>query len=102
MHYKTITLSLLEDRPALYEALKRSRTLLSTMERYALELKESHEAWQEQLMEAKPGSEPSQIASEALERALEELQARLPTASTPRGEASPHSHGEPLIPTPSA
>lgn len=102
MHYKTIALALLEDRPALYEELRRSRTLLSSMERYATQLKERHAVWQKQLRAVKPASEASQIASEALELAIEELQAHLPSASAPSGEASPPSHGETPNPTPPA
>ena len=40
------------------------------MDAYATELKASHEAWKEQLSQARPGSDPSQIASEALELAI--------------------------------
>ena len=50
---------------------------------YARELKTSHEAWKETLSQARPGSDPSQIASEALEMALKELEDRLPSASPP-------------------
>jgi hypothetical protein len=102
MHYKTIVLAMLQDRPALHEELRRSRTLLSTMERYALELKESHAAWQKRLASVRPGSDPSQLSSEALELALEELQARIPSDSAPSGEASPFSPGETPNPTPPA
>jgi hypothetical protein len=47
------------------------------LERYASELKASHEAWKETLTQAKPGSDPIQIASEALEMAIQELETRL-------------------------
>jgi len=57
--------------------------MLPTMERYAAELKTRHEAWKECLSLAMPGSDPSQIASEALELALKELEDRLPSASRP-------------------
>jgi hypothetical protein len=50
---------------------------------YASELKTSHEAWKEQLSGARPGSESSQIASEALELALKDLEERLPSESPP-------------------
>ena len=81
MLYKTIILQFLQDRPRIYDQLISRGTLLSTMERYASELKTSHEAWKEQLRQAKPGSSPSQIASEALELALEQLESRLPLES---------------------
>ena len=57
--------------------------LLRTMEFYAKELKTSHEAWKELLSQAKPRSDQSQIASEALEIALKELEDRLPSESPP-------------------
>jgi len=39
MQYKTIILEMLEQRPRMREELRQSRKLLSTMERYATELK---------------------------------------------------------------
>ncbi len=86
MQYKTIVLELLEQRPALHEQLRRERQLLPTLEQYAKELKTSHEAWQAQLSQAKPTSDPSQIASEAMEMAIEELERRLPSDSPPDDE----------------
>ena len=83
MLYKTIVLELLQNRPKLYHQLRSQRMLLPTMERYASELKASHEAWKERLTQAKPGSDPSQIASEAMEFALQELENYLPTESPP-------------------
>jgi hypothetical protein len=83
MQYKTIVLQLLEQNPQLRDQLKRERQMLPTMERYALELKTRHEAWKERLSQAMPGSDESQIASEALEMALKELEDRLPSASRP-------------------
>ena len=81
MQYKTIILEMLEQRPRMREELRQSRKLLSTMERYATELKSSHEAWKERLREARPGSDPSQIASEAMELALKDMEDRLPSES---------------------
>jgi hypothetical protein len=86
MQFKTIVLELLKERTELHEQLRKERKLLTTMERYAKELKTSHEAWKELLSQIRPGSDPSQIASEALEIALKELEDRLPSASLP-GEA---------------
>ena len=80
MQYKTIVLELLKQRTELHEQLRLTRRLLPTMETCAKELKASHEAWKETLSQAMPGSEPSQIASEALELALNELEDRLPSA----------------------
>jgi hypothetical protein len=79
--YKTLVLELLKQRPDLHEQLRQSRTLLPTLERSAIELKTSHETWKERLAEAKPGSDPSQIASQALEMALKEVEDCLPSAS---------------------
>jgi len=85
MQYKTIVLELIQDRPELYEQLRSTKRLLPAMDAYAIELKDSHDAWKDQLNQAKPGSDPRQIAAEALELAIENLQARLPSAS-PRGQ----------------
>ncbi|HLJ95435.1 MAG TPA: hypothetical protein VKU02_19820 [Gemmataceae bacterium] len=81
MQYKTIVLKLLKERRQLHEQLCKERKLLSTMELYAKELKSSHEAWKDLLAQMRPGSDRSQVASEALEIALKELEDRLPSAS---------------------
>ena len=60
-----------------------SRRLLPTVELYARELKTSHEAWKETLDQERPGSDQSQIAFEALEMALKEMEDRLPSESLP-------------------
>jgi hypothetical protein len=67
----------------LHEQLRLTRRLLPTLETCARELKASHETWKETLAQAKPGSDQSQIASEALEMALKELEDRLPSESQP-------------------
>ncbi len=89
MQYKTMTLELLRERTELYEQLRRANQLLPTLETLARELKASHEAWKETLAQGKPESHPSQIASEALELALKELEDRLPSEPPP-------DEGEPL------
>jgi hypothetical protein len=71
MLYKTIVLHLLEDRPQMYQQLRKSRTLLATLNRLAEELKASHEA----LMNL--GNQPN----EAAELAIKELVDSLPPAS---------------------
>ena len=48
------------------------------MELQAHELKSSHEMFKGLIAKTRPGSEPSQIASEALEMALKELEDNLP------------------------
>ena len=81
MQYKTIILELIQQRPEMHEQLRQERKLLTTMEMYASELKQSHEAITHQLRQASPDSEPSQISSQAFEMALKELEDRLPSAS---------------------
>jgi hypothetical protein len=83
MLYKTIVLELLEQNPALYEQLRKDRAMLSSLEVYASELKANHEAWKERLNQARPGSDSNQIASEALEIALQELEECLRSESPP-------------------
>ena len=85
MQYKTITLHLLEQRPVLYGQLRRQRKLLAALDRYSATLKNLHESWMERLALAKPGSNESQIASEALEIALQELEDLLPPESSTGG-----------------
>jgi hypothetical protein len=86
MQYKTMVLELLQQHPEIHERLRKQRTLLPAMEFYAEELKTSHEAWKQSLSRERPGSDPSQIASEALEIALKELADCLPPVSPPDGD----------------
>jgi hypothetical protein len=86
MLYKTIILELLQDRPRTHERLRKDRMLLPAVELYAEGLKASHEAWKNLLSWTRPGSDPGQLASEALEMALQELEASLPPASPPDEE----------------
>jgi hypothetical protein len=74
MQYKTIVLEFLQEyHPLLHEQLRTSHQLLPTLNAYAQELKAKHNAWMEVLRPRRPHSDPSQIASEALELALEDL-----------------------------
>ena len=90
MLYKTMTLELLEQRPALYSHLRRQRQTLATVERVAAWLKMRHDDWTSRLAASRPNSAPNQLRSEALELALQELTDRLPAAS-----ASPKVPSEP-------
>jgi len=90
MQYKTICLQMIQERPQMYDQLLRKRTLLPTLERYAIQLRTSHQSWQDLLSQAKPGSSESQIASKALEMALKELEDSLPPAY-PQDEDEPLS-----------
>lgn len=101
MHYKTIALELIQDQPGLYEELRSTKMLLTVMEVYAIELKADHEAWKEAIARHRPGSDPSQVAAEALELAIRDLRDRLHSAS-PKDEAEPTDPGAatPSPPTP--
>ena len=83
MLYKTIVRHLLERHPQMHDQLCKERMLLPTLERLVTELKTNHEAWKALIVQAKPGRGESQIASEALEMALKELEDSLPTESPP-------------------
>jgi hypothetical protein len=77
MLYKTITLELLQQDPQTHERLRKHRMLLPMMELYSQGLKNCHEAWKVVLLRAKPDSDGTQIASEAMELALQELEEAL-------------------------
>ena len=81
MHYKTIVLELLQQYPELHRELASRKKLLPTLERYAADLKARHDGWTQTLSRERPESAPSQIASEALELALQELRDALSAAS---------------------
>jgi hypothetical protein len=87
MHYKTIVLELLQQYPELHRELASRKTLLPTLERYAADLKALHNHWTQTLSRERPESAPSQIASEALELALQELWDALPAASAPNDDS---------------
>lgn len=81
MQYKTMVHELLQQQTELHEKLRLTRRLLPAIEAYARELKASHEEWKETLTESRPGSDPIQIASEALEMAVKEMEDRLQSES---------------------
>jgi hypothetical protein len=74
MQYKKIVLELLQQQPKIYHHLLSKRMLLPTLDRHAKELKTNHDHWKDRLCRARPGSNQDQIASEALEIALWELE----------------------------
>jgi hypothetical protein len=70
MQYKTIVLGLLEAQPT-----KRSgQEMLLDLDRYAHMLRDGHKSWITTLSEKRPDSNTEQIASEALELAIADLQ----------------------------
>ena len=73
--YKTICLGLLESSP-IYEEIREKRMALATLNQLAAELKTRHEAWKVELRTTRPGSE-SQIAAEAMEIAIQEIEDHL-------------------------
>ena len=83
MQYKTIILELLRQRPQLHEQLRQSNTLLETLNAQALQLKARHLEWLAVLLEATPGSEPSQLSGAAFELALNEWEECLASDSLP-------------------
>ena len=85
MQYKTIILQYIRQRPKIHNQLKSDRTLLPTLDLWANELKSTHEACKRRLAQANPGRDPSQLASEALESALQEWMNSLPP-ETPNEE----------------
>jgi hypothetical protein len=60
--------------------------MLPVLDRLAGDLKADHEIWKISLTEARPGCDPSQITSEALEIACKDLERRLCSASLPEEE----------------
>jgi glutamine synthetase type III len=75
LYYKTMILELIQQRPETYKCLYKERQILPALHKYSKVLKAGHEAWNERLLKAKPDSDPSQLATEALEIALKELKA---------------------------
>lgn len=101
MLYKTIILELIQNRPELYEQMRQQRMLMPTVNRLAGELKARHLAWKQELQSTRPGSD-YQIASEALESAVKELEDRLSAASEEEARAFLDKAMATLRPTPPA
>lgn len=96
MLYKTIIQGLLEQNPALHERLRRERALLTALDHYSRELKRIHEAEMDRLSLARPDSGETQIASEAMELAVMEMEDRLHAESQP-DESSPFCLDEAMM-----
>lgn len=86
MLYKTIVQHLLESRSQMHEALRKERKLLTTLEAYAKELKDSHESWMGILQQEAPERTREQVSAEAFELAVSELTDRLPPESPQAGQ----------------
>jgi hypothetical protein len=78
MHYKTIMLELLQESPALHHELTQSKQLLPALNRHASALKTRHAYWMSQLRQEQPQSAQEQIASAALEIAVQEMRDAFP------------------------
>ena len=88
MQYKTIIHGLLQQQPQMHDQLRKNRQLLPALELYARELKTSHEAWMEMLLQMRPGSDKGQVAGEALELALKEMEEHLASVSSRNGNVA--------------
>jgi hypothetical protein len=87
MHYKTIVLELLRERPD----LRSEATQFQDMNRLAMVLKTNHETWMSELRQRTPGRAEEQITAEALELALDEL-----LRSSASGSSAAGGTGQPL------
>jgi hypothetical protein len=85
MQYKTIVLELIQENSGLYEELRSSKRLLPAIDAYSIELRTSHHIWMEAMALQRPGGDPSQVSSEALELAIHDLTGHLPFASPVAG-----------------
>jgi hypothetical protein len=77
MLYKTIVLELLQQVEEIYSLLLRRRTMMPTLDRYAVELKDIHQAWIDRLTRQSPAGDTTLLGSEALELAIRDVQNRL-------------------------
>lgn len=83
MPYKTIILELLQGRPELHDHLREQRMLLAVMDTCATALKSRHEALKGTLAAVKPELDLGQIASMAMEIAVQEMESRLQNVFPP-------------------
>ena len=68
-----------QEYPAFHERLRSNRMLLQAMNDYATALRSSHLTWMDELKQANPGFDESQLSSEALEMAIQALKEALPS-----------------------
>jgi hypothetical protein len=78
-------LALLQQHPETHDLLRRNGSLLSALDLWASRLKIGHAAWKERLSRERPSTDENQIASEALEIALSELEDSLTSTLPPSG-----------------
>jgi hypothetical protein len=86
MQYMTICLQMIQDHPELYDRLLQTRQLMPALNRHARDLKGRHEFWMDQLSQTRPSSSAMQIASEAGEIALKEVEDSLSPVYPSDGE----------------
>ncbi len=89
MHYKTIVLDLIEQRPELHQQLMLSRTMPQLLHRLTIALATCHRQWMAAL-QARPSRNPTQLSQTAMEFALQELLDSLQPES-PADDAEPLS-----------
>ena len=88
MLYKSIVHELLQQHPQVLDQLRGKRKMLRALNDYAAELRRKHNAWMAVLRPTWPPRSETQIASEALEIALWELENIL-HSEFPSGDSEP-------------
>lgn len=79
MTYQTMILELMMQRPRTLKELRSNRVLFPAIELYAKQLRQIHQSWKRHLFQNSLECCEEQIASEALEFALMEVQELFPT-----------------------
>ena len=85
LQYKTIVLALLQQRPQMYQRLRKAHQLFMMLNYYSRLLEHHHEIWMEYLWRTKPSSH-RHITQKALGIATKNLDAHFPHES-PTGES---------------
>ncbi|MFN8707414.1 MAG: hypothetical protein ACK526_13510 [Planctomyces sp.] len=73
MHYKTIVMELINDQPELLSTLRESRTLLPSIERWAVLLRSQHLALIDEYLRQTSGVTANEVSSQAMEVAVEQI-----------------------------
>lgn len=81
MQYKTIILELLQQQPELHEQLRATRTLLSTLDQLAIQLRAHHLDLANHLRRQRPQTDATQLSNEAMEIAVNQFEQALATTS---------------------
>lgn len=83
MHYKTILMELINDHPELQSRLRESRTLLPSIEQWAVILRKQYRELIEEFLRQESSVTANEVSSRAMEVAVEQIREQLQQTPAP-------------------